>query len=140
MPPPTCPCLSLLGPTMKSSGLLKWLMIPVAALVIFAGIKLFSHGSKGSGADELPARQLRGQEAKALGVGGDTPHDTVATLVGQVKQLRNEMKAAMEDGRTQKEENERLRARESTVDTRIQETLNRERERLRQDHEESNHA
>jgi integrating conjugative element protein (TIGR03752 family) len=123
---------------MKSSGLLKWLMLPVAVLVIFAGIKLFSHGSKpGSDADSLEGRQLTAQESKDLGVGGDTPHDTVATLVGQVKLLRNEVKAAMEDGRQQKEENERLRARESTVDTRIQETLKGERERLRQDREQT---
>ncbi len=123
---------------MKSSGLLKWLMLPVAALMIFAGIKLFSHGSRAeSGSDSLAGRELTAQESKDLGVGGDTPHDTVATLVGQVKQLRSELKAAMEDGRQQKEENERLRARESTVDTRIQETLKGERDRLRQEREQS---
>jgi integrating conjugative element protein (TIGR03752 family) len=123
---------------MKSNGLLKWLILPVAVLVIFAGIKLFSHGSKpGPGVDSLQGRQLTAQESKDLGVGGDTPHDTVATLVGQVKQLRNEMKAAMEDGRQQKEENERLRARESTVDARIQDTLKSERERLHQDREQT---
>lgn len=27
---------------MRSNGLLKWLMIPVAILVLFAGIRLFS--------------------------------------------------------------------------------------------------
>src|SRR3569833_2655610 len=123
---------------MKSSGLQKWLMIPVIALVIFAGIHLFSHHSKQSKADEeLAARQLTAQESKDLGVGGDTPHDTVATLVSQVKQLRGEVKAALENERAQKEENERLRARESTVDTRIQETLNNERERLHQEYEQT---
>jgi integrating conjugative element protein (TIGR03752 family) len=123
---------------MKSNGLLKWLMLPLVALVIFAGIKLFSSGPKaGLGAESLDGRQLTPQESKDLGVGGDTPHDTVATLVGQVKQLRGEVKAAMEDGRQQKEENERLRAREGTVDARIQETLKGERERLRQDREQT---
>lgn len=125
---------------MKSSGVLKWLMLPVAALVIFAGIKLFSfsHGARNeAGSDPLEGRQLTAQESKDLGVGGDTPHDTVATLVGQVKLLRGELKAALEDGRAQKEENERLRGRESSVDTRIQETLKGERDRLRQEREES---
>lgn len=123
---------------MKSNGLLKWLMLPVIVLVLFAGIKLFSQGSKtGSGAEALAGRQLTAQESKDLGVGGDTPHDTVATLVGQVKQLRGEVKASMEDGRQQKEENERLRARESSVDAHIQETLKGERERLSQDREQS---
>src|SRR5579872_6675030 len=143
MPPPICLRRRLRHPIMNSSGLLKWLMIPIAALVIWAGIKLFSHGSSigsKSVADELSGRQLTAQEAKDLGVGGDTPHDTLATLVGQVKQLRNEVKASMEDGRAQKEENERLRARESTLDARIQDTLNSERERLHQDREQSGSA
>ena len=123
---------------MKSNGLLKWLMLPLVGLVIFAGIKLFSHGSKaGQASESLDGRQLTAQESKDLGVGGDTPHDTVATLVGQVKQLRGELKAAMEDGRQQREENERLRAREGTVDARIQETLKGERERLREDREQT---
>lgn len=87
---------------MKSSGLLKWLMLPVAALAIFAGIRLLSHDSKVSSADELQGRHLTPQESKDLGVGGDTPHDTVATLVGQVKLLRGEVKAAMEEGRQQR--------------------------------------
>ena len=30
---------------MRSNGLLKWLMIPVAILVLFVGIRLFSGGS-----------------------------------------------------------------------------------------------
>src|ERR1700730_317450 len=104
---PICPHPRLPSPPMKSNGLLKWLMLPVIVLVLFAGIKLFSQGSKtGSGAEALEGRQLTAQESKDLGVGGDTPHDTVATLVGQVKQLRGEVKASMEDGRQQKEENE----------------------------------
>ena len=123
---------------MKSNGLLKWLMLPLVGLIIFAGIQLFSHGSRPApGAESLNGRQLSAQESKDLGAGGDTPHDTVATLVGQVKQLRGEVKAAMEDGRQQREENERLRAREGTVDARIQDKLKGERERLRQDREQS---
>ncbi len=38
---------------MRSNGLLKWLMIPVAVLVLFVAIRLFSGGSTsapGSGA------------------------------------------------------------------------------------------
>ncbi len=31
-------------PAMRSNGLLKWLMIPVAMLVLFVGIRLFSGG------------------------------------------------------------------------------------------------
>ncbi len=31
---------------MRSNGLLKWLMIPVAILVLFVGIRLFSGGEQ----------------------------------------------------------------------------------------------
>ena len=31
---------------MRSNGLLKWLMIPVAVLVLFVGIRLFSGGGE----------------------------------------------------------------------------------------------
>nr|BFE89558.1 hypothetical protein GCM10020185_00940 [Pseudomonas brassicacearum subsp. brassicacearum] len=35
--------------------------------------------------------QLSAEQAKSLGIAGDTPRDTVATLVGQVKAMRSDM-------------------------------------------------
>ncbi len=64
---------------MHSNGLLKWLMIPLALLLVFLGIKLFSGGNDVPGALE-EATRLTPDEAKALGIEGDTPRDTVATL------------------------------------------------------------
>jgi integrating conjugative element protein (TIGR03752 family) len=72
---------------------------------------------------------------KALGIEGDTPRDTVATLVAQVKQLRNELQTALSDNRSQRAENERLRQRERSIDQRIQSALDTERTQLRQDRE-----
>jgi len=120
---------------MRSNGLLKWLMIPVVLLLVFVGIKLFS----GDGAMPPEARdvgsELTPDEMKALGVGGDTPQDTVATLVAQVRQLRTELQTALNDNRTQRDENERLRQRERTIDQRIDTALDAERNRLRLDRE-----
>jgi integrating conjugative element protein (TIGR03752 family) len=56
---------------------------------------------------------------KALGIEGDTPRDTVATLVAQVKQLRTELQTALTDNKSQREENQRLRQRENAIDQRI---------------------
>ncbi|MBK6616020.1 TIGR03752 family integrating conjugative element protein [Ottowia sp.] len=70
---------------------------------------------------------------KALGIAGDTPRDTVATLVAQVKQLRNELQSALGDNKQHKAENERMRARESAIDQRIQSALEGERSRLEQE-------
>jgi integrating conjugative element protein (TIGR03752 family) len=106
----------------------------MALVLLFVGIKLFS----GSAAPARPAgsaNPLTPEEMKALGIEGDTPRDTVATLVAQVKQLRNELQTALNDNKNQKSENERLRARESAIDQRIQSALDGERGRLQQDRE-----
>ncbi|MBB0025225.1 MULTISPECIES: TIGR03752 family integrating conjugative element protein [Burkholderiaceae] len=117
---------------MKSNPLLKWLLIPLALVLLFVGIKLFSgdHTVKPAASG---SSQLTPEEMKSLGIAGDTPRDTVATLVAQVKQLRNELQTSLNDSKNQKAENDRLRARESTVDQRIQSTLDGERGRLQQD-------
>ncbi len=79
--------------------------------------------------------QLTPEEARALGIEGDTPRDTVATLVGQVRQLRTELQTALTDNKTQKAENERLRQREGAIDRRIQSALETERNQLKNDRE-----
>lgn len=46
---------------MKSSGLLKWLMIPVALLVLWVMIRVFSGGDGGTATgDRRPAPDARG--------------------------------------------------------------------------------
>ena len=116
---------------MKSNPLLKWLLIPMALLLVFVGIKLFS-GERSATVPAGAASKLTPEEMKALGVEGDTPRDTVATLVAQVKQLRTELQSALGDNKQHKAENERLRARESAIDQRIQSALEGERNRLEQ--------
>jgi integrating conjugative element protein (TIGR03752 family) len=120
---------------MKSNALLKWLLLPMAVLLIFVGSKLFS-GSSSTPAKEAGVR-LTPAEAKALGIEGDTPRDTVATLVGQVKQLRTETQKAIAGNKAQSAENERLRQREGAVDQRIQDALEAERQALHGDHEQT---
>ena len=118
---------------MRSNGLLKWLMIPMALLLVFVGIRLFSSEDRSPG-DVGP--QLTPEEARALGIEGDTPRDTVATLIGLVRQLRGELQTALNENRAQRAENERLRAREGSIDRRIESALSNERNQLRQDREE----
>ncbi|RQR79150.1 TIGR03752 family integrating conjugative element protein [Burkholderia sp. Bp9012] len=118
---------------MKSNGLLKWLMIPIALLLVFGVIRLFSGGHGRAAAPHTADSQLTPEEMKALGIEGDTPRDTVATLVGQVKQLRSELQTVLTDNKAQKTENDRLRQRESDVDQRVQSALSGERDRLKQE-------
>ncbi|MQT88074.1 TIGR03752 family integrating conjugative element protein [Pseudomonas nabeulensis] len=118
---------------MRSNGLLKWLMIPVALLVLFVGIRLFSGGGSPASGDTGAGSVLTPEEMQALGIEGDTPRDTVATLVAQVKQLRTELQTATTDNKTQRDENQRLRQRESAIDQRISTALDTERANLRRD-------
>ncbi|MDR2015200.1 MAG: TIGR03752 family integrating conjugative element protein [Azoarcus sp.] len=116
---------------MKSNALLKWLLAPML-LVVFIVIKSVSGGG-GSGAEMDTAPRLTPEEKKALGVEADTPRDTVATLVGQVKQLRNELKATVRDNEIQRSENDRLRQREETLDQKVTSTLEAERQKMQAD-------
>lgn len=117
---------------MRSNGLLKWLMIPMLLLLVFVGVKLFSGRGATPPSSDASSR-LTPEEAKALGIEGDTPRDTVATLVAQVRQLRTELQTALADNKTQREENTRLRQRESSIDRRIQSALESGRNQLRED-------
>ncbi len=116
---------------MRSNGLLKWLMLPMALLLVFVGIKLFSVDPAAPPMPGDAGSQLTADEMRALGIEGDTPRDTVATLVAQVRQLRSELQTALSDNRTQRAENERLRQREQSIDQRIQSTLDTLRTQLR---------
>ncbi|NYT62841.1 TIGR03752 family integrating conjugative element protein [Alcaligenaceae bacterium] len=118
---------------MRSNGLLKWLMIPVALLVLFAGIRLLSGGDTTRSGAAGSGSQLTPEEMQALGIEGDTPHDTVATLVAQVKQMRAELQTAQADNKTQRSENVRLRQRETAIDQRINSALASERSTLQRD-------
>src|SRR3546814_18966586 len=70
---------------MRSNGLLKWLMIPVALLVLFVAIRLVSGGSPSAPPAADAGSKLTPEEMKALGIEGDTPRDTVASHVAPVK-------------------------------------------------------
>src|SRR3546814_20002066 len=85
------------SPAMRSNGLLKWLMIPVALLVLFVAIRMFSGGSSSAPPAADAGATLTPAEMKALGIEGDTPRDTVATLVAQVQQLRTALPTALSD-------------------------------------------
>ncbi len=122
---------------MKSNGLLKWLLIPVVLLVLFVGIKLIG-GKKTDESGYVDTPKLTAEEMQALGIEGDTPRDTVATLVGQVKQMRSELQNALKENTASKSEIERLRQRERDIEQKIQNTLDAEKNRIRQETSQAN--
>lgn len=56
---------------MKGNPLLKYLVIPFLLIVVFIGIKTLGGGPKTQD-DSAPAPKLTAEQAKALGVEGDT--------------------------------------------------------------------
>lgn len=112
----------------KSNNLLK-LLIPVLLLGAgFIGLKSCSSPTEKTPSHSNTVADLSDEELKALGIDGDTPADTVATLVGQMKQYRKEMEAVRENSAELVKENKRLREREQGVDSRIDRAISRERE------------
>ena len=73
---------------------------------------------------------------KALGIEGDTPRDTVATLVAR-EAVAHRAQTALSDNKSQREENQRLRQRENSIDQRINSALESERSNLRRDQEQA---
>src|SRR3546814_19597516 len=94
---------------MRSNGLLKWLMIPVALLVLFAGIRLLTGSDTPRSCAAGSGSQLTPEEMLALGIERATPTDTLAPLGAQVKQMRHERQTAQAHYMTKRSENVRFR-------------------------------
>ncbi|MCU7247296.1 TIGR03752 family integrating conjugative element protein [Pseudomonas koreensis] len=118
---------------MRSNGLLKWLMIPVVLLLLLVFIKLLPSSKTPVAGPEDRESQLSADEMKALGLEGDTPSDTVATLVAQVRQLRAELKDSQGEG-PKSGDADSNRLFEERLDQRIQQALEEERQRLQNEH------
>ncbi|WP_454868446.1 TIGR03752 family integrating conjugative element protein [Pseudomonas farris] len=118
---------------MKSNGLLKWLMIPMGVLLVVVLLKLLPSNKSSPSNPGNTENQLTQEEMKALGIEGDTSNDTVATLVAQVKQLRGELKRSLGNDRRQDGDTGQLRHLEDTIEQRIQDALEKERDRWQEE-------
>ncbi len=119
--------------TLKSNGLLKILIPVFVVIVILVMLRACSSGS-GTGSTQNqqgdPTLQLTQDELRALGVEGDTPQDTVATLVGQVQAMRIELENSQAESEALRIQAERMTARNQNIDRQIEEALRVEREQL----------
>ncbi|EIZ8586836.1 TIGR03752 family integrating conjugative element protein [Salmonella enterica subsp. enterica] len=113
---------------LKSNALLKILVPTLLLGAGFVGLKACRTDAGGKTEQSDVVADLTGDELKALGIDGDTPRDTVATLVGQMKQYRTEMEEMRSNSAALVRENQRLRERDNSVETRINSAISRERE------------
>lgn len=102
----------------KSNTLVKFVVPVVVVGGVFIGLK--SCGDPASSSD--PSAQqtqvlgtLSQEELKALGVEGDTPEDTLRTLIGRLNQVRERQQALDEQNSRLLKENEQLRKRGTDV-------------------------
>jgi len=113
----------------KSNTLLKILapvLLLLTGVIVLKACQSGKHDSTGQ--DNNVVTDLTSDELKALGIDGDTPRDTVATLVGQMKQYRAEMATIRTNSAALIKENQQLRERDASVESRINHAISQERE------------
>ncbi|MCU5784622.1 hypothetical protein MA04_03922 [Alcanivorax balearicus MACL04] len=120
---------------LKSNGLLKillpFLVIVVLVIVIRGCNSDDTPDAAASGASEQKdaSLTLTDDEIQALGIEGDTPRDTVATLVGEMRAMRKELDDTRAESQKLRDQNAQLSERASNVDSAIQSALREERRR-----------
>lgn len=122
--------------TLRSNTLLKILVPGLLVIVLLILVRSLSGGEadpEAESAENDPTLSLTDDELQALGIEGDTPRDTVATLVGHVQAMRRDLEQAQAETQALRDHNEQLMSRHQDVEGAIDEALNRERERLRQE-------
>lgn len=121
----------------------KILLVGVPVLLVVVGLVLLKSCSSSDNAGDTsqpsidPTRQLSQEELDALGISGDSPKDTVATLVGKMNAW--EAQRERDEAQRQKllEENSRLADKATNVDSAVQAAIREERRRAREERERS---
>ncbi len=116
---------------MKGNPLLKYLVIPFLLLVIFVGIK--SLGSAPAPNTGTPAPKLTAEQAKALGVEGDTPSDTLRTVVAEGRELKQQISDVIAQNSAVKQDNETLKQRLASIDQTVDQRLKNAQEQFKLD-------
>lgn len=107
------------------SGILLKILVPVVVLVVtMIGVK--SCGSQKSAQPQsgnTGAAALTREELSLLGIEGDTPQDTLRTLLGRIKTIQKNQDTLEIQSRALTAENDRLRAQGENVEARISEAV-----------------
>ncbi|EGH17773.1 hypothetical protein Pgy4_32976, partial [Pseudomonas savastanoi pv. glycinea str. race 4] len=117
---------------MKSNPLLKVLVVPLLLLTVFIGIKMMRGGPEQQ-ADNAPVPKLTAEQAKALGVEGDTPSDTLRTVVAEGRELKQQISEVMAQNTAVKQDNEALKQRLANIDQTVEQRLKNAQEQFKLD-------
>lgn len=106
----------------KSNILLKILVPVVVLAVIMTGVKSCGPQNAAPPQDDTAADLTR-EELHLLGVEGDTPQDTLRTLLGRIRSIQKNQDALETQSRALAAENARLRAQNENADARISDAV-----------------
>jgi integrating conjugative element protein (TIGR03752 family) len=123
----------------KNNPVLKYLVIPFLILAIILLVKMFSGGSSKQEGPVGPAPLTQGQ-GKTLGVDGDTPTDTLRTIVAESKQLKAEVAKSLTNNNDLKQQNDELQKRLQNIDKNMDSKLDSARESLKQESQRQNQS
>ncbi|EMQ2087921.1 TIGR03752 family integrating conjugative element protein [Salmonella enterica subsp. enterica] len=109
----------------KSNTLLK-VIVPVVLLsAVMIGLKSCGSAKQTQdSADNTAVADLTQEELRILGIEGDTPQDTLRTLVGRIKTIQTNQETLEKQNAALVEENARLQNKGSNVEGRINDAVN----------------
>ncbi|TEP46261.1 TIGR03752 family integrating conjugative element protein [Pseudomonas aeruginosa] len=107
-----------------SNPLLRFIVLVL--LVVTVAIVLWPSSKLPETSPEKTAalnETLTVEELEALGLVGDTPKDTVATLVGQVKAMRDDVEKVKQENQRLQDENSKLRDDRASIDQTVKNAI-----------------
>jgi integrating conjugative element protein (TIGR03752 family) len=121
----------------KNNPLLKYLVIPFAILAIVLSLKMFGSSAPEQQQGDGTVKLTEGQ-AKKLGVDGDTPGDTLRTIVAESRQLKDQVSDALKNNDELKQQNLELQKRLQNIDQSVTNKLQNVQETLKQESQQQN--
>ncbi|EHX8394559.1 TIGR03752 family integrating conjugative element protein [Salmonella enterica subsp. enterica serovar Idikan] len=115
-----------------SSNLLVKVAVPVVlASAVVVGVKSCSGGGNQTAAphtaSNVALKDLSPEDLKALGIEGDTPQDTLRTVVGNFRKVQDRLDTLADDNKKLSDENKALKTTNSNVDTQINQAVSNAR-------------
>ncbi|SDG71666.1 integrating conjugative element protein, PFL_4705 family [Pseudomonas benzenivorans] len=123
---------------MKGNPLLKFLAIPFLILAVIVIVKVFSGKNDDQAIAVGGKPKISGGQAQALGVDGDTPSDTLRTIVAESRQLKDQVTQALTNNDELKRQNQELQTRLQNIDQSVAQRLNNAQQQLEQKAKEQN--
>lgn len=90
-------------------------------------------GGSAQQVENAPAPKLTAEQAKALGVEGDTPSDTLRTVVAEGRELKQQISDVIQQNTAVKQDNEALKQRLANIDQTVEQRLKNAQEQFKLD-------